>query len=199
MTPFNQGFWEERWSRVLRDHADQVAHRAPNARLTAEVENLRPGLALDAGCGHGAETLWLAARGWRVTAVDFSATALAHARSTAEAVGADVAARIGWVESDLATWTPQPGHFDLVSCLYVHVAGPVREMVQRMATGVALGGMLLFVGHRPADPTTGAATAAADRCRSPSTPRSARSIRCAGSSSSPRTGRGLSPAPATTP
>ena len=46
-------------------------------------------------------------------------------------------------------------------CLYVHVAGPVEELVQRMATGVARGGTLFLVGHRPIDPATGAATAAA--------------------------------------
>ena len=161
MTSYDRDFWEERWAQALREHADKVAQRPPNAHLSAEVVNLRPGLALDAGCGHGAETLWLAARGWQVTAVDFSATALAHARSTAEAVGADVAERIDWVEGDLATWAPQPDRYDLVVCLYVHVAGSVEEMVRRMATGVAPGGTLFLVGHRPIDPATGAATAAA--------------------------------------
>ena len=161
VTTFDRSFWEERWSQVLREHADRVADRPPNAHLSAEVGNLRPGFALDAGCGHGSDTLWLAARGWQVTAVDFSATALAHARSTAAAVGADVAERIDWVEGDLATWAPQPGHYDLVACLYVHVAGSVQEMVRRMAAGVVPGGTLLLVGHRPIDPATGAATAAA--------------------------------------
>jgi hypothetical protein len=90
-----------------------------------------------------------------------SATVLAHARSTAEAVGADVAERIDWVEGDLASWAPQPGRYHLVVCLYVHVAGSVEEMVRRMAAGVAPGGTLFLVGHRPIDPATGAATAAA--------------------------------------
>jgi hypothetical protein len=76
-------------------------------------------------------------------------------------VGADVSERIDWVEDDLATWTPQPGRYDLVACLYVHVAGSVEEMVRRMATGVAPGATLLLVGHRPIDPATGAATPAA--------------------------------------
>ena len=48
-----------------------------------------------------------------------------------------------------------------VACLYVHVAGSVEEMVRRMGAGVAPGGTLLLVGHRPFDPDTGAATPAA--------------------------------------
>jgi SAM-dependent methyltransferase len=157
----DRDFWEGRWSQALREHGDKLAKIPPNAHLTGALAGLRPGRALDAGCGHGAETLWLAARGWRVTAVDFSATALGHARSTAEAVGADVAGRVEWVEGDLATWLPQAGHYDLVVCLYVHVAGSVEEMVQRMAAGVGPGGTLLLVGHRPIDPATGAPTPAA--------------------------------------
>jgi 2-polyprenyl-3-methyl-5-hydroxy-6-metoxy-1,4-benzoquinol methylase len=137
---FDRDFWEERWSQALREHGDVVAKRPPNAHLTEAVGNLGPGVALDAGCGHGSDTLWLAARGWQVTGVDFSETALAHARSTAEAIGADVAERVELVEGDLVTWTPQPGHYDLVACLYVHVAGSVEEMVRRMAAGVAIAG-----------------------------------------------------------
>ena len=158
---YDRDSWEERWSQALRAHGDRAAQRPPNAHLTAEIGDLRPGRALDAGCGHGSDTLWLAARGWEVTAVDFAATALAPARSTAEAMGPDVAGRVDWVEADLASWTPQPGHYDLVACLYVHVAGSVEEMVRRMGAGVAPGGTLLLVGHRPVDPETGAATPAA--------------------------------------
>ena len=161
MSEYDRTFWEERWSQALRAHGDRVAQRPPSAHLTAEIGDLRPGRALDAGCGHGSDTLWLAARGWQVNAVDFAATALAFARSTAEAMGADVAERIDWVEADLAAWTPQPDAYDLVVCLYVHVAGSVEEMVERMATGVARGGTLVLAGHRPIDPATGAATAAA--------------------------------------
>jgi 2-polyprenyl-3-methyl-5-hydroxy-6-metoxy-1,4-benzoquinol methylase len=161
MSEYDRNFWEERWSQALGEHGDRLAHRPPNAHLTAEVGDLRPRRALDAGCGHGSDTLWLAARGWQVTAVDFAPTALAYARSAADALGPDVADRIDWVEADLGTWTPQRDEYDLVVSLYVHVAGSVEEMVQRMATGVARGGTLFLVGHRPIDPATGAATAAA--------------------------------------
>jgi SAM-dependent methyltransferase len=158
---FDQEYWEDRWSQVLRDHAEQIALRPPNEWLIKEVADLQPGLALDAGCGHGSDALWLAARGWRVTAVDFSAAALDHARSTAETLGAEVAERIDWVQGDLSTWSPPPAHFDLVLSLYVHMADSVEAAVRRLAGGLALGGSLFMVGHRPIDPATGAETAAA--------------------------------------
>jgi 2-polyprenyl-3-methyl-5-hydroxy-6-metoxy-1,4-benzoquinol methylase len=160
---YDQDYWEQLWSKTLREHADKVATRPPNAHLMAEVASLAPGRALDAGCGHGADTLWLAGHGWKVTAVDFSAAALAHGQSMADAAGAEVAQRIDWVEGDLATWAVEPGAYDLVVCLYVHVAGSVEELIRRMARGVASAGTLFLVGHRPIDPRTGAATAAASQ------------------------------------
>lgn len=160
---YDRAYWEQLWAKTLREHPDKVAQRLPNAHLIAEAGSLSPGRALDAGCGHGAETLWLAAHGWEVTAVDFSASALAHAQSTAEAMGPDIAERIAWVEGDLGVWTPERNHFDLVVCLYVHVAGSVDEMVRRMASGVASGGALFMVGHRPIDPETGKPTPAANQ------------------------------------
>lgn len=160
---FDQDYWEQLWSKTVREHADKLAHRPPNAHLLAETSGLVPGRALDAGCGHGADTLWLAAHGWAVTAVDFSASALAQGRSMAEAAGPDIAARIDWLEGDLATFHVEPGRYDLVLCLYVHVAGSVEALVRRMASGVAPGGTLLLVGHRPIDPRTGAPTPAANQ------------------------------------
>jgi hypothetical protein len=74
---------------------------------------------------------------------------------------AGLSSRIVWVEGDLANWSAPPAEFDLVLSLYVHVAGSVEEMVRRMAHGVAAGGTLFMVGHRPTDPATGALTAAA--------------------------------------
>ncbi|WP_328476046.1 methyltransferase domain-containing protein [Actinoplanes sp. NBC_00393] len=158
---FDRNSWERRWAQALRDHADVVATRPPNAHLLAAANDLPPGLALDAGCGHGAETLWLAAHGWRITALDFAETVLEHCRARAETLGADIAERVDWVHADLSTWTPPPSRFNLVISLYVHVAGSVTETVRRLASGVAPGGTLLLVGHRPIDPATGKATAAA--------------------------------------
>ena len=99
--------------------------------------------------------LWLAAHAWHVTGVDFSAAALGHARSMGEAAGREIAERLTWVQADLSSWAPEAEGYDLVLSQYVHVAGSVDEMVRRLARGVAPGGTLLLVGHRPIDPATG--------------------------------------------
>jgi 2-polyprenyl-3-methyl-5-hydroxy-6-metoxy-1,4-benzoquinol methylase len=160
---FDQDYWEQLWSKTLNEQRDKVASRPASSHLVAEVQNLPPGRALDAGCGHGADTLWLAAHGWRVTAIDFSNAALAHGRTMADAAGAEIAARIDWVHADVASHSVEPEGYDLVACLYVHIAGSVEDMVQRMASAVSPGGTLLMVGHRPIDPSTGIATAASNQ------------------------------------
>lgn len=158
---YGREFWEAAWRRVLRERPEVVATRPPTAHLVSELEGLPPGRALDAGCGHGTDALWLAARGWEVRALDFSPVALAHARSVAETMGPEIAERVAWAETDLRAWAPAPATFDLVTCVHVHVAGIVRDFVLRLGAGVRAGGTLLLVGHPPRDPRTGEPTAAA--------------------------------------
>ena len=118
----------------------------PNLQLTVEADDLSPGTALDAGCGEGADALWLAERGWRVTAVDFSTVALE--RGAARAAGSGLADRIEWVPADLGTWTPPVGAFDLVTAHYLHSRAADRTaLFGRLAAAVAPGGTLLVVGH----------------------------------------------------
>ncbi|MGY1638819.1 class I SAM-dependent methyltransferase [Geodermatophilus sp. SYSU D00742] len=118
----------------------------PNRQLVVEGSVLPPGTALDAGCGEGADALWLAERGWRVTAVDFSAVALERAAAHARARGLDD--RITWLHADLDAWTPAAGGADLVTAHYLHSRGADRPaLFARLAGAVAPGGTLLVVGH----------------------------------------------------
>lgn len=160
---FDQRYWENLWTRTIDGLGGKLALRPPNQHLVTAATPLPPGRALDLGCGHGAETLWLAARGWEVTAVDFSASALATGRKLAEAADREIAARIEWVEADLEQWNPLLAEFDLAISLYVHIPGSVAEFVQRIAGVVRPGGTLVLVGHRPVDPATGSLTAAANQ------------------------------------
>ncbi|QMU80422.1 methyltransferase domain-containing protein [Streptacidiphilus sp. PB12-B1b] len=66
----DQSFWEERYRSRSVLWSGHV-----NPQLVAEAARLAPGAALDVGCGEGGDALWLAERGWRVTAVDFGGRA----------------------------------------------------------------------------------------------------------------------------
>ena len=68
---FSAEYWEDRY-RV----GGGASRHEPSPSLLAEAGDLPPGRALDAGCGHGADAVWLARRGWQVTAVDVSAAAV---------------------------------------------------------------------------------------------------------------------------
>ena len=139
---FGAGYWEHRYR-----SGRHGGGAAPSPSLLDEAGALPPGRALDAGCGRGADALWLAARGWQVTAVDVSASALDAALLALRAAGEDVAARVELVHADLTTWDPGDVRFDLVTCSYVHVPGPAEELYRRLASWVAPGGTLLVVGH----------------------------------------------------
>jgi SAM-dependent methyltransferase len=118
----------------------------PNRQLVVEAGELPPGRALDAGSGEGGDALWLAERGWQVTAVDFSAIAIERAAAAAEARG--LGDRVDWVHADLGEWTPPAGQFDLVTAHYLHATWADRPaMFRGLAAAVAPGGILLVVGH----------------------------------------------------
>jgi len=78
-----ESFWEEHYrSRRVR------AGRA-NPLLVEAARALRPGAALDLGCGAGGDTIWLAEHGWQVTAVDIAKTAVERVRAHAGELALD--------------------------------------------------------------------------------------------------------------
>lgn len=138
---FDKAYWDQIWQ---GSRAAAMAASEPNPHLVREVGDLTPGTALDAGCGAGAEAIWLATRGWQVTAADIATEALARAAERAAASG--VAQRVQWVAVDLSTWEPDTQH-DLVTTHYAHPAMPQLEFYDRIASWVAPAGTLLIVGH----------------------------------------------------
>ncbi len=136
-----QEHWDARYS-----ESDRMWSGKPNTVLVREVAGLPPGTALDLGCGEGADAIWLAGRGWRVTAVDVSGVALARAAEHAAEAG--VSDRIAWLRTDLAESFPQ-GRFDLVSAQFLHswLELPRERILRSAAAAVSPGGTLLIVGH----------------------------------------------------
>ena len=140
-TPDAKEHWEEHYS-----ERDRVWSGRVNVRLAEVVSALRPGRALDLGCGEGADACWLAERGWTVVAVDISDTALRRAVAAADAQG--LSDRIDFAQHDLSESFPD-GTFDLISAQFLHSMIPFdRPRVLRHASGVVRpGGLLLIVDH----------------------------------------------------
>jgi SAM-dependent methyltransferase len=143
---FDKDYWDAHWQQA-HDRPDTGREVPPNPHLLDEVGPLAPGTALEAGCGEGAEAIWLAEAGWVVTAVDISDEALGRAAGRAAARG--VGDRVTWVRADLGSWEPA-APFDLVTTHYAHPSMPQLEFYDRLGSWVALGGSLLIVGHADA-------------------------------------------------
>lgn len=134
------------WDDMYRSRP-RVWSGRPNPQLVAEAAGLTPGTALDLGCGEGADALWLAERGWTVTAVDVSAVALE--RAAGHAAESEVGHRVTWLQRDLETWQPETT-FDLVSAQFLHSTEMPWQRSHRIAAdAVRPGGTLLVVGHHP--------------------------------------------------
>jgi SAM-dependent methyltransferase len=142
-----QEFWDARYA-----SADAIWSGNPNEQLVAQLADLAPGTALEVGAGEGADAIWLAGRGWRVTAVDISPVALERAARRAAEAGESTADRITWEQADILAWTPPPAQFDLVSAHFVHLPKAQRDVVySRLAAAVRSGRRLLIEGHHPSD------------------------------------------------
>src|ERR671935_1940623 len=132
------------WDARYRERDGAMWSGRPNSRLVAEVAALTPGRALDVGCGEGADAIWLAQRGWTVTAIDISEVAICRAREASHPAGASVE----WICGD-ALQTPLPARsFDLVSLQYPALPKAAGEAaVRRLLDTVRPGGLLLAVYH----------------------------------------------------
>ena len=116
----------------------------PNGRLVAEVSGLSSGRALDIGCGEGADAIWLARRGWTVTAIDVSDVAVGRAREAAELAGADVE----WVCGDALRTAFPARSFNLLSMQYPALPKVAGEAAMRtLLDTLRPGALLLAVYH----------------------------------------------------
>ena len=123
------GFAREDWN-ARYAQKELLWTAEPNRLFAAEVGGLEPGRALDVACGEGRNAVWLAERGWEVTAVDFSDVALGKGARLAESRGVEV----GWVVADVLEYEPDPAAFDLVAVLYLQL--PREELARALRSAV---------------------------------------------------------------
>ena len=140
------GYWEARYG-----SAEGIWSGNVNQALADSIADRTAGTALDLGAGEGGDSLWLAQRGWQVTAVDLSPTALARGEAAASRAGLGEA--VTWIAADLEAWTSEKS-YDLVSACFLHSRARLdRSSILRRATEwVALGGLFLVVAHAEPPP-----------------------------------------------
>lgn len=142
------GAWDQRYAA-----SDLVWSRDPNQFVAGELAGLASGTAVDLGAGEGRNALWLASRGWSVTAVDFSQVALDKGARLAGDLELD--GDVTWVCADATTWSP-PEPVDLVVVAYLQVPAEDRRRAVRSAvTMLRTGGTLLLVAHDSTNLTEG--------------------------------------------
>ena len=112
--------------------------------LTAALDALQPGKALDLAAGSGRHSRWLAERGWNVTAVD---------------IVVEQVQGVHYIRADLAfnEYRIAPGAWDLIVCwLYWQ-----PDLLPEIARGVRTGGIVALAGK-----TTGRFATSLDQYRS---------------------------------
>ena len=143
--------WDERYAA-----AELVWSATPNQFVEAELADLRPGRALDVACGEGRNALWLAGRGWDVTALDFSRAGLDKARAlqSRHERGGDM--RVDWVHADVLEHDFGSARFDLVLVAYLQLPEDERHsVVRRTFDSLAPGGTFFLVAHDSTNLTEG--------------------------------------------
>jgi len=140
--------WDERYAAS----PEPVWGVEPNRFVVESVDGLTAGTALDLAAGEGRNAVWLAERGWRVTAVDFSPVAVERGRELAAHRGVPVE----WRVADVTAYRPVPGSYDLVLIAYLHLpAGELARVLDAARRSLRPGGTLVVVGHDRANLTGG--------------------------------------------
>lgn len=130
--------WDERYST-----SELIWTGRANQFVEAHLADLEPGTAIDLGAGEGRNSVWLATRGWSVTAVDFSPVGLDKAARLAAEHGVDITT----VCADATTWAPD-ATVDLVLLSYLQLPTDQQRLVlEHAAAWLSPGGTLFVIAH----------------------------------------------------
>lgn len=134
--------WDERYSGETYAYGTE-----PNDFLVEKFDNLPPGRVLCLAEGEGRNAVWLAGRGYEVSAVDASSAGLKKARRLADARSV----KIKTVHADLADYVIEPQYWDVIVSIFCHLPpGLRRDLHRRCVEGLRPGGVVLLEAYTPA-------------------------------------------------
>ena len=137
--------WQEMWNKAYNTN-DYVYGKNPNDFLTENYKTLPMGRILLLGEGEGRNAVFLASKGYSVTAVDISPVGLAKAKKLAQESGVTIETQC----ADLATYDLGERQWDGIVAIFCHLSPNVRQAVhQRINKALKPGGVLLVEGYTP--------------------------------------------------
>ncbi|MGD2082648.1 MAG: class I SAM-dependent methyltransferase [Chromatiales bacterium] len=133
--------WDQRYAA-----AEYVYGTAPNDFLVQVADRLPPGRVLCLGEGEGRNAVWLAGRGFEVTAIDASGVGLKKAQRLAAERGLSIAT----VQADLADYDPGRGCWDALVSIFCHLPPDLRAAVhRRCVAALRPGGVMVLEAYTP--------------------------------------------------
>jgi 2-polyprenyl-3-methyl-5-hydroxy-6-metoxy-1,4-benzoquinol methylase len=133
MTTNDQSKWD-------RQHADADGAKAPSRFLQKIIDSdhwtIAPGRALDIACGKGRNALFLASRGFQVTAMDISSVGLEQGRKQAD----ESLLSISWQQTDLEQLRLGSAEYDLI----ININFLQRSLMPQIKAAVKTGGHVIF-------------------------------------------------------
>lgn len=127
--------WDERYSR------GEHAASEPNKLLVRVSKYLEPGHALDIACGAGRHAIYLASRGWEVTAVDSSRVGIELLNERAREGGVSVNAHVADLEG--REFEIERDTYDLI-CVFNYLQ---RDLFSKLRVGLKSGGTFIAAIH----------------------------------------------------
>ncbi|MEP6784869.1 MAG: class I SAM-dependent methyltransferase [Sphingomonadales bacterium] len=139
------------WEAMYRSDDNERFYELAYAKLFKKLGQPRDALALDIGCGIGANTVRLARQGYRVVAADYSEAILPETKRNMERHG--VADRVTIQREDITALTFPDGHFDLTLCwgVLMHIPA-VDAALAELARVTKPGGYLVLAEVNPSSP-----------------------------------------------
>ena len=135
--------WEQRYRAEAEVADDSVPE--PTPLVERFLSRAQPGRALDLAAGTGRNTIWLAQRGWDVTAVDGAFTAIDTLRKRSARLGLSVRTVVADLQN--RAYEIKPASWDaIVVCYYLQ-----RDLIEPAKLGVRPGGFLIMIVHTTED------------------------------------------------